>query len=299
MGAALQPAPSPAESSEQSGAGGREFIFTDADFRAFVELAHETAGIALAESKRNLVYSRLARRLRALRLASFKSYRNYLASEEGAAELVNFINAISTNLTKFFREAHHFDHFKTHVAQPAAKGRLLGDNRLRIWSAGCSTGEEPYTIAAVLRREIGDSYRHDARILATDIDTEVLSRAARGRYTAKAVEDVPAAYRTYFEIGDSEDDSGEQIDVAESLRSLISFRQLNLMEQWPFQGRFDAIFCRNVMIYFDAPTKSALVERFASQLKPGGILYIGHSESLLGGHQHLQLVGRTTYRSTK
>jgi chemotaxis protein methyltransferase CheR len=271
----------------------REFDFTDADFQSLVKLAREHAGISLAESKRNLVYSRLSRRLRTLGLRSFQDYRDYLATN--GAELESFINAISTNLTKFFREAHHFEHLRTHVAAAFAQNAVRRSGaRLRIWSAGCSTGEEPYTIASVLKREIPDIHRYDVRILATDIDTEVIAKGVRGEYPPASIEDVPRPYRDFFRTGFGE--KSGTIVMGDELRSLIAFRRLNLMEAWPFSGRFDAIFCRNVMIYFDAPTKSALIDRFAQQLQPDGWLYIGHSESLIGSHPKLDLVGRTTYR---
>ncbi len=272
----------------------REFAFSDADFRSLAQFAYEQAGIALSDSKRNLVYSRLSRRLRALGLTSFRQYREHLAAN--VSELESFINAISTNLTKFFREAHHFDHFRTHVAVPFvqdAHGKV--GRRLRVWSAGCSTGEEPYTIAVVLKREIRDIDRHDARILATDIDTEVIGKGARGEYPANSIDEVPKTYREFFQpVGG--DRASENVMVGRDIRSLVTFRRLNLMESWPFTGNFDAIFCRNVMIYFDGPTKTALVERFTQKLKPGGWLYIGHSESLIGSHPGLRLIGRTTYR---
>jgi chemotaxis protein methyltransferase CheR len=275
-----------------SGAGEvlREFAFSDADFRSLTQLAYEYAGIALADSKRNLVYSRLSRRLRALSLTSFQDYRQYLA--ENDREIESFINSISTNHTKFFREAHHFDHFRTHVAVPFVQtGYRSNDRRLRVWSAGCSTGEEPYTIAVVLKREIRDIENHDVRILATDIDTDVLGKAARGEYPMSTVDDVPKTYQDFFEpVAD------DRVMMGDDLRALIRFNRLNLMEQWPFHGLFDAIFCRNVMIYFDAGTKAALVQRFTQQIKPGGWLYIGHSESLIGSHPGLHLVGRTVYR---
>lgn len=273
-----------------------EFPFSEADFRGFVQLAYEHAGISLSDSKRNLVYSRLSRRLRALGMTSFREYLEYLAGSEGNQEIVSFINAISTNLTKFFRESHHFEHLRAHVAVPYAQAasRRAG-GRLRIWSAGCSTGEEPYTIAAVLRREIRDIQRYDVRILATDIDTEVLGKAARGEYPFASLEEVPNAYRQFFPVAKGGKD-GARIVLDEDTRALIAFRRLNLMESWPFHGLFDAIFCRNVMIYFDGPTKAALIERFTQQVKPGGWLYIGHSESLIGLHPGLALVGRTTYR---
>jgi len=272
----------------------REFAFSDADFRSLAQFAYEQAGIALADSKRNLVYSRLSRRLRALGLTSFRQYREFLAAN--VSELESFINAISTNLTKFFREAHHFDHFRTHVAVPfvqAAHG-VVG-RRLRVWSAGCSTGEEPYTIGVVLKREIRNIDRHDVRILATDIDTEVIGKGSRGKYPVSSIDEVPKTYREYFQpVGG--DRKSENVIVGEEIRNLVTFRRLNLMEPWPFSGNFDAIFCRNVMIYFDAATKAALIDRFTQKIKPGGLLYIGHSESLIGTHPGLRLIGRTVYR---
>jgi chemotaxis protein methyltransferase CheR len=272
----------------------REFAFSDADFRHLAKVAYDYAGIALASSKQNLVYSRLSRRLRALGLTSFQEYREHLA--ESDREIENFINSISTNHTKFFREGHHFDHFRTHVAATFVQSaHRASDRRLRVWSAGCSSGEEPYTIAVVLKREIRDIERQDVRILATDIDTDVLGKAARGEYQVSSIDDVPKTYQSYFEpVGG--DDESTNVVIGEDIRSLIAFRRLNLMEPWPFRGLFDAIFCRNVMIYFDAPTRAALVERFTQQLKPGCWLYIGHSESLIGSHPGLELVGRTVYR---
>jgi chemotaxis protein methyltransferase CheR len=272
----------------------REFAFSNEDFKTLSKLAYEHAGIVLAETKRNLIYGRLSRRLRALGLTTFRDYRAYLMGGGGASEMQNFINSISTNLTKFFRESHHFDHFRSTVVVPFASGRGRHSQRLRVWSAGCSTGEEPYTIAVILHKEMNDVARHDVRILATDIDTDVLGKAERGEYPANSVDDVPKAYRSYFESAEGE--RGPIVQVSQMARSLIAFRQLNLLETWPFQGPFDAIFCRNVMIYFDGPTKAALVDRFIKKLIPGGWLYIGHSESLLGSHPGLKLMGRTIYR---
>jgi len=265
----------------------REFAFSDADFQDLARLAYRQAGIVLGENKRNLVYSRLSRRLRALNLATFRAYREHLAGDP--REVENFINAISTNHTKFFREAHHFDHFRSHVAAPLA--RAPAGHRFRVWSAGCSSGEEPYTIAMVLGREVPDIARRDARILATDIDTDILAKGVRGDYPATALEEIPEAYRGCVERA-----RPGVATMAEDLRRLVVFRPLNLLGEWPMSGLFDAIFCRNVMIYFDAATKAALVERFTRQLKPGGWLYIGHSESLIGAHPGLRLMGRTIYR---
>lgn len=269
--------------------GRREFAFSDGDFKELSQLAYQHAGIVLGESKRNLVYSRLSRRLRALNLTTFRAYREHITSNE--KEIENFINSISTNHTKFFRESHHFDHFAPNVARTFAR-TARSNPRLRIWSAGCSSGEEPYTIAVVLQKEIPDIEQYDVKMLATDIDTDIIAKAARGEYPATALQEIPQEYHKYFEQGASK----STVIVSEECRSLISYRQLNLLGPWPMKGMFDAIFCRNVMIYFDGPTKAKLVERFTQQLRPGGWLYIGHSESLIGSHPGLQLMGRTIYR---
>jgi chemotaxis protein methyltransferase CheR len=270
----------------------REFSFSDADFVGLARIAYDYAGISLSDAKRNLVYSRLSRRLRVLGLETFAAYRAYL--DDTPREIENFINSISTNHTRLFREAHHFDHLRASVIQPyvadAKRGR---GQRLRIWSAGCSSGEEPFTIAAVICKELPDAARHDVRILATDIDTEVLRKAERGEFVTSCADEVPRAYASLFRQG-----SGGALVAETGMRELISFRRLNLMEQWPFRGSFDAVFCRNVMIYFDAPTKAKLIDRFSQCLRPGGWLYIGHSESLIGTHPHLQSIGRTIYRRT-
>jgi chemotaxis protein methyltransferase CheR len=271
----------------------REFEFSDADFRSLAQIAREQTGIALSDAKRDLVYGRLSRRLRALGLSSFRQYRDHLEGADGEREIERFINSISTNHTKFFREQHHFAHFAPNVAGAfvhATNGAPGG--RLRIWSAGCSTGEEPYTIALVLRREIADIERHDVRILATDIDTEVLAKASAGRYPATALEEIPHAFRLHLHSIDDR----QRIAMGDELRSLIAFRRLNLIEPWPFKGLFDAIFCRNVLIYFDNETKATLIDRFVNQVRPGGWLYLGHSESLIKPHSGLRLAGRTIYR---
>jgi chemotaxis protein methyltransferase CheR len=285
----------PSDGDLEISGGQREFEFSDSDFRHLVQLAYEHAGIALSESKRNLVYSRLSRRLRALNMQSFREYRGFLTSSEGAQEIVKFINSISTNLTKFFRESHHFDHFRANVVVPYSKTPRYGaTERLRVWSAGCSTGEEPYTISVVLAGEIHDIASRDVRVLATDIDTDVLAKAASGEYPGASIGDIPKEYRKFFPV--SEGERGDTIQMDQAIKDIIAFRRLNLMQPFPFRGLFDAIFCRNVMIYFDTPTKADLIERFTRQIKLGGWLYIGHSESLHGNHPGLQLVGRTIYR---
>jgi chemotaxis protein methyltransferase CheR len=270
----------------------REFEFSDADFQALSKIAYEHAGIMLPEAKKNLLYGRLSRRLRTLGLPSFEEYRQYL-KENSAEELQLFINALSTNHTKFFREQHHFEHFVSDVVAPFLAAHPTG-GRLRIWSAGCSSGEEPHTIALILAAEIKDLAARDVRILATDIDTDVLRKAAQGIFSAEAVSAVPAKYRAPLSKAD-----GDNVAIDRKVCSLISFGHLNFMDdKWPMRGPFDAIFCRNVMIYFDGPTKTKLVDRFTDLLRVGSWLYIGHSESLLGSHPRLKLAGRTIYRRT-
>jgi len=274
----------------------REFEFSDADFRNLAQMARERVGIALSNSKRDLVYSRLSRRLRALGMTSFRQYREYLNGDGGEREIEKFINSIATNHTRFFRENHHFEHFRTSVAGSflhATNGAAGG--RLRIWSAGCSTGEEPYSIALMLKQEIAGIARHDVRVLAVDIDTDALGKAAAGEYPAAALDEIPRRFWSYFHDAGPGANSA-RIAVSEDVRSLIAFRRLNLIEQWPFKGLFDAIFCRNVLIYFDNETKATLIDRFVIQVRPGGWLYLGHSESLIKPHPGLRLVGRTIYR---
>jgi chemotaxis protein methyltransferase CheR len=270
----------------------REFDFSEADFQALSKIAYEHAGIMLPEAKKNLLYGRLSRRLRSLGLSSFEDYRQYL-KENSTEELQLFINALSTNHTKFFREQHHFEHFVSDVVAPFLRAHPTG-GRLRVWSAGCSSGEEPHTIALILAAEIKDLPSRDVRILATDIDTDVLRKAAQGVFSAESLSAVPAKYRAPLSKAD-----GDNIAIDRKVCSLISFGHLNFIDdRWPMRGPFDAVFCRNVMIYFDGPTKTKLVDRFTDLLRVGSWLYIGHSESLLGSHPRLKLAGRTIYRRT-
>lgn len=274
LGAAVPP-PAPAE-----------FAMSDEEFRRIADKVLRTAGIVLRDHKRQMVYTRLARRLRALGLTSFAAYMDLLDGPGAAAELEEFANAVTTNLTAFFRESHHFDHLRAQVLEPALRA---GRRRLRIWSAGCSTGEEPYSIA--LTAQACGALGGDLRILATDLDTQVLARAKAGVYRADRIGDIPAELRAAG-LRRTGPDAWE---VAPALKAAIAFRRLNLLQDWPFRGPFDAIFCRNVVIYFDAETKAALVRRFAELLTEDGVLYLGHSESLLGEHPLLVSQGRTIY----
>lgn len=273
-----------------------EFPFTDDDFRFIVSLVRETTGIVLGDHKRAMVYGRLARRLRALNLTSFGQYREMLKSGAGDGEIVGLTNAITTNLTKFFRESHHFDHIRTDVI-PAWRLSTpnTGKKRMRIWSAGCSTGEEPYSIAMTMGATLGNLKAYDVRILATDLDTNVLDRAKRGIYSQESVELVPAEYRKKF-CEPVKAAGPAEVSMADAIREIITFKQLNLLGGWPMKGPFDVIFCRNVLIYFDGPTKHGLIKRYRDMLRPGGWLYIGHSESVVGGFPGLEMCGRTTYR---
>lgn len=261
----------------------------DRDFNRARELIRRFAGIALADSKKALVHGRLASRVRTLGI----SPAAYLQKvEDDAVEREQFINALTTNVTDFFREKHHFDALRTELLPRLYRARQ-STRRLRLWSAGCSSGEEPYTLAMTLRTlEIPAGF--DVKILATDLDSNILARAAAGIYPLARVEPVPEPERRrFFQLGKG-DQSG-QARVTDELRSLITFRQLNLMNDWPFKGQMDVIFCRNVMIYFDDATRRRLVDRFVQRLAPDGVLMLGHSESLMGLHPQLASAGRTIF----
>lgn len=270
----------------------REFPFTRDDFQFLAGLAQARTGIVLAEQKKDMVYGRLARRLRALKLQSFREYCNILQSPAGADEMSHLVNAITTNLTSFFRENHHFEHLRDFLGGIAKNNP--GGGKLRIWSAGCSSGMEPYSIAMTMREAIPALHKWDARILATDIDSNMLATGQRGEYAAADTDNISAAYKKFVQPTASPD----RVTMAEDLRQMIAFKQLNLLEDWPMKGPFDAIFCRNVAIYFDKETKKRIFEKYASLLKPDGWLYIGHSENLHGITSLFTLAGRTMYRRT-
>ncbi|MFZ5444061.1 MAG: CheR family methyltransferase [Myxococcota bacterium] len=260
----------------------------DRDFNRARELIRRFAGISLADSKKALVHGRLASRVRSLGITTAAYLQKV---EDDAAEREQFINALTTNVTDFFREKHHFEALRQHLVPRLLRSRP--SRRLRIWSAGCSSGEEPYTIAMTLRScEIPAGW--DVKILATDLDSNILARAASGIYPLARVEPVPEAERRRFFLLGKGEQAG-QARVADELRSLVTFRQLNLMEPWPFKGPMDVIFCRNVMIYFDDATRRRLVDRFVQMLAPDGVLMLGHSESLMGAHPQLTSAGRTIF----
>jgi chemotaxis protein methyltransferase CheR len=269
-----------------------EFELTDSEFKRLRDLVHARTGIALSDAKRELVYGRLARRLRKLKLASFAQYCELVESGE-SAELQELTNAITTNLTSFFRENYHFEQLAAE-ALPQVESKRCAARRIRLWSAGCSTGEEPYSLAIVMREALAHLPGWDVKLLATDIDSKVVATAAEGEYAQERFKDVPAErVRNWFRNVPGR--PGFCAASAE-LKALITFRQLNLLDPWPMKGPFDIIFCRNVVIYFDKATQRGLFDRMADLQEPGGWLFIGHSENLLNVTRRYKLVGRTVYR---
>ena len=271
----------------------REFQFTDGDFQALRSMVKEMTGINLAESKRELVYGRVSRRLRALGLASFGAYRELLESGDGS-ELVAFCNALTTNLTSFFRESHHFDYLRDQFLVPRREAGQRGE-RIRIWSSACSSGEEPYSIAMVVAETIPDWQRWDIKILATDLDSDILARAQRGSYNAERVKgmDPKRMSRFFTEVRNG---SETAYQVVPELAKLITFKQINLMHDLPMPGPLDVIFCRNVVIYFDKDTQRGLFSRISKLQRPGDLLMLGHSETLFKVSDDYSLIGKTIYR---
>ncbi len=270
----------------------REFDFNTDDFRFLAKLVNTKTGIMLPEHKQNMMYSRVARRLRALGMTTFKEYCAFVESKKGESELVELVNAMTTNLTKFFRESHHFDHLKEQVLTPLLTAG--GNRRVRLWSAGCSAGMEPYSIAMTACDALQEARGWDLRILATDIDTNMLDHGKAGIYKAKDVAEIPKHYQKRYTVPVKGDK--DHAKMADRLRELIAFKELNLLENWPMRGGFDAAFCRNVVIYFDKDTQRVLFDRMADMIKPGGYLYIGHSENLMGVTDRFRLQGRTVYQ---
>jgi len=268
---------------------------SDAEFQAFSDLVYKKAGINLHAGKKELVRARLAKRLREDGFDSFGEYYQFVINDETGDELVQLLDSISTNLTNFFREPKHFQFmvqvFLPEISRAAAKkGR-----RLRIWSAGCSTGEEPYSIAITVLENMPDLEQWDVKILATDLSTKVLATARRGIYPFERLADIsPEVLRRWFQKGQG--DWAGWFKVKDQVKRLIVFRRLNLIEPFPFQRSFDLIFCRNVMIYFDKKTQADLTARLHQVLADGGYLLIGHSESLTGVNQAFNYIQPTIYR---
>jgi chemotaxis protein methyltransferase CheR len=271
----------------------REYAFTRADFERVRKLIYARAGISLNDSKQNMVYSRLSRRLRLLGISSFSAYLDRLETDPGfdAREAQEFVNALTTNLTAFFREPHHFP-----VLHDFLKSQTGGSN-LRLWCAAASTGEEPYSIAMTMIEALGSNT--GSRLLATDIDTNVLAAAGRGVYRVDSARaSGEERLRKFFLRGTGSHEGMAR--VKPELAKLVQFAPLNLLEAgWPalrgFAQSLDVIFCRNVMIYFDKPTQRQILDRFAQVLRPGGLLFIGHSENFTDHREHFALRGKTVY----
>ena len=278
--------------------GWESLPLTDREFARLRAIVREQTGIELRETKRALVCARLGRRLRHYGYTSFSEYCAHLDERDADGEERRcLVNAITTNKTDFFRERHHFDFLQTTVV-PALAGTGSGPVRLRLWSAGCSTGEEPYTIAMTLRESLPRGRPSDVRILASDINTEVLRTAEAGVYGREFLTDVPRPYQQrYFEAVAGQP---EVLAVNAAVRALVALRRINLCHRpWPIRTQFDVIFCRNVMIYFDRKTQAALLDGLLSTLTPGGYLFLGHSESLLGAEKGLRYVSRTVYQKPR
>jgi chemotaxis protein methyltransferase CheR len=268
----------------------REFAFSRKHFEKARGELYDYAGIVLSDSKMDMAYNRLVRRLRELKLGSFDDYFLYLETEP--AEFTQFINALTTNLTAFFRERHHFEFLEKQIIQDL---KNQGIRQLRGWSAGCSLGEEPYSMAMTLMGAGVTPSTWDAKIFATDIDSKVLADAQAGVYSidrVKALENT--LLRRWFLKGTGKNQG--RVKVRQELQELIQFGHLNLMQDWPIEGPLDFIFCRNVMIYFDQQTQLRLLNKMADLLKPDGFLFVGHSEALARHASRFELVGKTIYR---
>jgi chemotaxis protein methyltransferase CheR len=272
-----------------------EFKMSDRDFREIAAMLYADAGIYLTESRATLVYSRLVKRLRKLNLESFHDYCDLVGAPEGADERLEMLSALTTNVTRFFREPHHFEHLKTRVL-PWLLDAARHGARARLWSAACSSGQEPYSMALTVLSLDPNAAALDVKILATDIDPRVVAEGRRGVYVEAALADVPPILRKRYFVC-AADRQSQEWAVADELRRLVSFRTLNLNADWPMQGKFAAIFCRNVVIYFDEPTQQKVWSRFASKMEPNGWLYIGHSERVTGpAASRLVSDGVTAYR---
>lgn len=271
-----------------------DLLLTYEDFRRIAALLHDEAGIFLGEGKVTLVYSRLAKRLRALGLQSFRDYCEIVSATDGVDERKRMLAALTTNHTRFFREPHHFEHLKGVVLPPLLE-RAQAGGRVRIWSAGCSTGQEPYSIALTLLSLMANVGDLDVRILATDIDPNVIAQARQGVYSEDAVSAIAPPLRQAW-MAPATAGGPKSWRVQPAVQDIIAFRELNLMGHWPMKGAFDVIFCRNVVIYFEEPTQQKIWNRFKAMMPAGGRLYIGHSERVTGTGEAFETDGLTSYR---
>ena len=270
-----------------------DFPFTDKEFRMIADMANARYGLFLQPSKKALVYSRLAKRLRALKLNGFEAYCALLDRPEGVAEQTHLLSALTTNVTHFFREIHHFETLRDVIATKLLV-KVQSGSPVRLWSSACSAGQEAYCMAAALVSGAPDIRRHDVKILATDIDPQIVAQAKLATYPADQLDAIPVPWRS--KILAPKSSHSNEIAIHAELRQLVSFGELNLIKKWPMQRKFDVIFCRNAAIYFDKQTQAKLWERFSEALCEGGYLMIGHSERLSGpAKPDFQSVGITTY----
>lgn len=272
---------------------------TDELFRKISRYVYEAARINLTENKRELVRARLGKVIRQRGFKGFRHFYEYMESDRSGEALLEVLNAVSTNLTSFFRESQHFDFLGDRLLPEIYREKKQGGNRmLRGWSAGCSSGEEVYTIAITILEKFPDLNGWDVKLLASDIDTNVIAKGENGLYEKSRIENVPGLLRNkYFtRAAPASGKEEEKYLVSPQLKKLIAFRRLNLMTEWPFKKRFDFIFCRNVMIYFDKPTQETLINRFHRHLAVGGHLFIGHSEGLNSIKHNFSYVQPTIYR---
>ncbi len=266
----------------------REFHFTTQDFQRISALIYQHAGIALSASKQELVYGRLARRLRATGCKTFEEYLAFL-QQGNAVELEEFTNALTTNLTSFFREAHHFPMLAEYLRQSAANRPAV------LWCAACSSGEEAYSMAMTAVEALG-GYGHQVRIIASDLDSRVLETARNGRYKLESVSRLSATQLDKFFERGQRDEAG-YVQVRPELQKMISFQRINLLDaHWPVREQLEVIFCRNVMIYFDKPTQLAILKKFAPLLRKDGLLFAGHSENFYHAEDYFKLRGQTVYQ---
>lgn len=274
----------------------RDFDFTDNDFNKVRNLVKNHTGISLSDAKKDMVYSRLTRRLRKLGIKRFADYCKLVEGGDDE-ELIQFTNAITTNLTSFFREDHHFKYLENTLIPSIIKSNQ-DERKIRIWSAGCSTGEEPYSLAITLKESVPRPDTWDIKILATDLDSNVLTTASNGIYTSDRINGLSNSRKSRWFLKGKGENSGT-VRVRPELQEIISFKQLNLLNEWPHKGPFDFLFCRNVVIYFDKDTQKVLFDRYANILKPDAHLFIGHSESLFKVSDRFKLLGQTIYQKTK
>ncbi len=273
----------------------QEVVLGEREFRRISDLVYEHCGINLHAGKKELVRARLAKRLREGNFRTFSEYIRHVLDDPTGREFSILVDSLSTNLTKFFREEQHFEFLRTRFLPSLLEAKQRRrDFRLRAWSAGCSSGEEPYSIAITLLEKVQGRGRWDVKLLATDISTRILEKARAGVYEERRIEPISPSLRSRYLIRRRQS-RGDVYEVRPTLRDVVIFRYLNLMGDWPIRGPLDFIFCRNVMIYFDKPTQGRLIQRFYEMLASGGVLFTGHSESLTGIEHKFKYVQPTIY----